>query len=46
MFEKETINEYVPVREQVAHLLRKFITTGELPSGSKLNERALSAQLN
>ena len=27
-------------------MLRKFITTGELPSGSKLNERALSAQLN
>lgn len=46
MFKNETINEYVPVREQVAHLLRRLIITGELTSGAKLNERTLSAQLN
>lgn len=46
MFENEMINDYVPVREQVAHMLRRLIITGELTSGAKLNERTLSAQLH
>lgn len=46
MFENEMINDYVPVREQVAHMLRRLIITRELTSGAKLNERTLSAQLH
>lgn len=46
MLDDRIISKYVPVREQVADILRKMITTGKLIPGEKLNEREISEKLN
>jgi len=42
---KDQIVEALPLREQVANIIRKMIITGELQAGSPLSERQLSQQL-
>jgi len=42
---KDQIVEAIPLREQVASIIRKMIITGELQAGSPISERQLSQQL-
>ena len=40
------IVEAVPIRDQVADILRKRIISGDLANGERLSERQISAELN
>ena len=42
----EPIIESVPIREQIANILRKMILSGELKAGDMLRERQFSEQFN
>ncbi|MGI6029531.1 MAG: GntR family transcriptional regulator [Candidatus Heteroscillospira sp.] len=42
---REKIVEAVPLREQVANIIRKMIITGELQAGSPISERQISQSL-
>ena len=42
---KNQIVEAIPLREQVANIIRKMIITGELQAGSPISERQISQQL-
>ena len=41
----DQIVDAVPLREQVANIIRKMIITGQLTAGSPISERQLSAQM-
>lgn len=41
----EKIQESAPIRDQVAHIIRRQILDGELQPGSQISERQISAQL-